>query len=235
MDSPFTNRTGGNAIWCRIAGGKIIRKADETTPGAVKVEKKRNGQGTGEYRWELHDDGVTGTIIGFERRTETFNGEDNTTLIVTLKHEKSGALVKVQLNQGQRYWRDFMYRLPNVDLRREIELRPYDFLPTGEEKQKIGLNVLHSGTKVDRAFSKENPGGVPPAVQVMYKGKERLDFTTQDQWLNDNVLIPANAKLAELLSIAGQSITNDPPGTYAKPVPAPAPADAPMEDDDLPF
>lgn len=223
MSSPFGTRQS-SGVWCRIAGGKVVRNADERTPGAVKVEKMKNGQGTGEYRWELHDDTVEGKLLGFERKTQTFGNETLTTLVVKLVHQHSGTQVNVQLTEGGRYWRAFMYRLPNVDTTRDIVIAPYDFVPQGEAKSKIGLNVLQGNDKVLPRFTKDQPGDMPDAKTVTFQGKDRLDFFDQDEWLNKVVLLPINAKIAE---IANAHATNEA-----------AVADMPPvnnDDDDLPF
>lgn len=221
MSSPFGNHQS-SGVWCRIAGGKVVRKAEETTPGAVKVEIKKNGQGTGEFRWELHDDNVNGRIISFERRSQQFAGEEVRTLIVRLMHRPTGTQVNVQLSEGGRYWRAFMYRLGHVVLAEDVTIAPYDFIPDGEAKPRIGLNIQQGGSKVPAQFSRENTGGMPDAVKVMFKGKERLDFTAQDDWLNQNVLLPVNVKLT--------AITNADASTAAD-VAAPEPEEL----DDLPF
>lgn len=214
--SPFSDRQS-TGLWCRIAGGKVIRSAKEDTPGAVKVEKKNSqGQGTGEFRWELHNDEISGKIIRFERKEQTFNGEVSYNLVVALYHAASDTRVNVQLKEGDRYWRGLMTRLPNVDLSEAITLSPYDFKPE-DDGRKIGLNVSQRGEKIQPAFTKDAPNGLPPMQRVMFKGKERADFTEQDDWLNKNVLLPVNAKLAALVNVAAT----------AAPVPV-------ADDDDLP-
>lgn len=221
MSSPFGTRKS-TGVWCRVAGGKIVRSAEETTPGAVKVEKKKNGLPTGEFKWELHDDTVAGTIIGFERKIDQYNGEPANSLIMRLVHNESGTQVNVQLPEGNRYWRGVLYRLLNLDVTLPITIAPYEFTPDGESKPKIGLNILQKGEKVPAAFSKDNPQGMPDATRVTFKGKERLDFTAQDEWLLQHVLLPVNAKLAEVLNAQATA-------------PAPAVPGNDEELDDLPF
>ena len=220
MSGAFTKNAGTNAIWCRIAAGKIVRSATEDTPGAVKVEKKKNGQGTGEFRWELHDDQVTGKIVGLRVQEQEFGGETTRQLIVCLSYV--GERINVTLKEGDRYWRGFMYRLLNIKLNENITFSPYDF-ETKEGSRKIGLNIIQNEAKVPTAFTKENSGGMPDMQYVMYKGKERPDFSAQDKWLNDNILLPINAKLSELLTVA------------AGPVAAGQAMPEPEEEDDLPF
>lgn len=222
MSSPFGTRKS-TGVWCRIAGGKICRNAEETTPGAVKVEKQKNGQGTGEFRWELHDDTIEGRIVGFERKTQTFGNEESTTLIVRLFHSESGTMVNVQLTEGGRYWRAFMYRLPNVDTSRDVVIAPYDFIPQGETKPKIGLTIKQGADKVPSRFSREENGGMPEAVSVTFKGKDRLDFTRQDEWLNKVVLAPVSEKVA----FASNEAASAEPVSTEK--------DSTSDDDDLPF
>lgn len=227
-DSPFASREGGNATWCRIAGGKVVRTATDSTPGAVKVEKKKEGQGTGEFRWELHDDTVRGRIIGLRIQEQTFGGEVMRQLVVTLSYV--GHRVNVTLKEGDRYWRAFMLRLPNVDLLREVSLCPFDFKDKETQKPIIGMNIMQDEVKILPVFTKDNPGDMPPMVTVFYKGKDRADFSAQDEWLNKHILLPVNAKLAELVTTTSGT-TNDPAALYD----AKAPASIGDDDDGLPF
>lgn len=219
--SPFGNRQGSGAIWCRIAGGKIIRSADENTPGAVRVEIMRDHQPTGQHRWELHDETVTGRIIKLNNHEQTFHGEVVRSLIVTLAF--GSAVVKLSLKEGDRYWRAFMMRLPNVDVLKPVTIAPYDFEPQ-DGGRRIGLNIMQDDAKVQPVWTRDNPGQLPQMERVMYKGKERPDFTAQDEWLNQNVLLPVNAKLATIVAQAPAAMPA-----------APAPSAQVDEDDDLPW
>ncbi len=216
--SPFGNRQGAGAIWCRIAGGKIIRQADEHTPGAVKVEIKEKGEPTGKFRWELHDETLVGRITKLAVQSKEFHGEELRQLVVSLSYV--GVNVNVTMNEGDRYWRAFMTRLPNVKLLDDVTFAPFDF--TGRDGNRvIGMNILQHGEKVLPVWTKDNPGELPPMQYVTYKGKDRADFTAQDAWLNQNVLVPINAKLATIMQ-------QTPPAPVAA---------APQSDetDDLPF
>lgn len=222
--SPFGSRENGSAIWCRIAGGKIVRSATDTTPGAVRVEKKKDGQGTGEFRWELHDEFVLGRIISLRVNEQTFHGEVLRQLVIGMDYK--GQRVNLTLKEGDRYWRAFMLRLPNIDLSSTLTFLPYDFEPR-EGGRRIGLNIEQNGAKVLPKWTKENPGELPQMVYVKFKGKDRPDFTDQDEWLNKNVLLPAGVKLAEMVNAA--PVTNDPAASYTGPAPVGE------GDDDLPF
>ena len=218
--SPFSNRKS-SGLWCRIAAGKIVRSATEETPGAVQVEKKRNGQGTGEYRWELHDDAVSGRIIRFEQKTDNWNGEDIQYLILGLHHKASDTIINIQFKEGDRYWRALMYRLTGIDLSKEITLAPYDFEPK-EGGRRIGMNVLQDEEKIPASFTKDDPNGLPEMEWVTFKGKKRADFTKQDAWLNGNVLRPTADRLTALL-------------VTSMPIGEPSDSDDANEEDDLPF
>lgn len=219
--SPFGNRQGSGATWCRIAGGKIIRQAEEHTPGAVNVEIKEKGEPTGKFRWELHDDNVTGRITKLSVQSKEFHGEELRQLVVSLTYV--GHNVNVTMKEGDRYWRAFMLRLPNVKLLDEVTFAPFDF-ESKEGNRIIGMNLLQHTEKVPPVWTKDNPGELPPMQRVVYKGKERADFTAQDEWLNQNVLLPVNAKLATIVVQAPAAVPA-----------APAPAAQVDEDDDLPW
>lgn len=228
--SPFSNNSNGGAIWCRVAGGKIVRTATETTPGAIRVEVMRDGAPTGEYRYELHDQAVSGRIVKLHNTEKVFHGETVRNLVATLDFQ--GVRVCVQFKEGDRYWRALCTRLPNVNLLEDVKIAPYDFEPEGE--RRIGLVVWQGDKKVQPAFTRDNPGQLPPMQRVMYKGKERSDFTAQDQWINQHILLPIGTKLAAMPGAAAV-----PAEAPARPEPVaarPQVAAPPVGDeDDLPF
>ena len=194
--SPFGNHGNSGAIWCRIARGKIVRQATEGTPGAVRIEKKnREGEPTGEIMWELHDDTVSGRITSLTVKEREFHGEVVRQLIITLAF--MDLRICVVLKEGDRYWRYFMMRLPNINTLHDVTLAPYDFEPQ-DGGRRIGLNILQDGEKVQPVWTRDNPGELPHMDRVVYKGKERADFTKQDEWLVKNILTPTAEKLAAL-------------------------------------
>jgi hypothetical protein len=193
MSTAFSDSTG-SGIWCTISGGKVRRKATEDTPKAVKIEiMNKDGTPSGEHKWVLQNDRVTGVITDMKITEKEFNGETMYQLVIRLIHDNK--IINLALKQGDRYWRAFMVRLPNLDLSKEVTFAPFDFKDRMTGKDIIGMNLLQDDKKIPPAFTKDNRGGMPDMDKVMYKGKERADFSRQDDWLNSQVLMAAIAKL----------------------------------------
>ena len=207
--SAFGGGSGGG-IYCRIAAGKVCRKANENDPGAVKVEKRKNGKGTGEFKYELQNKEVSGRITGFKSNTHPQYG---TTLTVVIETGTGEEPVNVQMGEGDRYWRAFMTRLPNIDIKKPITFAPYDFLPAGESKRKIGLNLFQGGAKIPSKYTKDFQGDMPPPERPMVKGVQVWDFYAQDQWLNNNVLLPIAVQLGGMKTTT-QTAKENPPDGY---------------------
>jgi hypothetical protein len=196
-----------NAIYYRMSGGKVTRNAMEGEAGAVKVEKMKEGKGTGEYRMEIQSDTITGYIVGFRSNTHPQWG---TTLSVIMDM-KDGKSTMLQMKEGDRYWRALLMRLPNIDTSKPVKFKPYDWMPPGENKRKIGVVIEQGGVKVPPAWTRENPGQLPPPTRPVVKGKETYDFYDQDQWLINTVLLPIATTLGGMSTTSTTAATENPP------------------------
>lgn len=194
MNDAFGTRQS-SGTWCRIGNGKIIRKAEATTPGAVKVPKKddkgnavldKNGQP--EYKYELHSDNVTGYITGI-RTDESDYGRN---LVLTLQHSQAGT-INVSLPEGKRYWGWLVRMLPNVDLTKPVTISPWDYIKRSDGKRTIGLAVNQGEEDLRWAFTAEE---TPKANVVKINNQEHLDFGPVINFLIEKSLVPFQAKLA---------------------------------------
>ena len=234
------NDRSTSGVFCRIASGKVVRNADQGTPGAIRVEKKdKKGNGTGEFKYEIHNDTVDGRIVRLQAKVDQYNGEEIRKLTVTLND--GGQIIHVDLNEKSRYWQGLMYALPNVDFSKPVELAPYDFIPKGDIKPITGMNIKQDGQKVQPAFTKETPGKLPQPVITKFDGKDRYDFFDQRQWLLSEVLPDATQRIQESLGAEPAPMPTQAtyvaeevrPSANAETVVSDIPDD--MEDDSLPF
>lgn len=195
------DQNSGNTTYFRVASGKLVRSAKEDTPGAVAVKNAS----TGETVWQLHDEWVQGRIIALDDK----DGEFGKSLTVVL--DDVGSRYQVDLKDGSMYWSDFLKRLPNVDLSQDVTLFPYSIEEEGRKVPNQGVSMKQGGAKVARAFTKENPNGLPQPVSVKFNGKDQLDWGPQNEFLVNTVLSEARKKLGSAQPVAAVAEKGDLP------------------------
>ena len=176
-----TNNNDGNAVYLRIAEGKIVETVDEGTPGAVsRTTKPSDDHPNGRIVWERKDDYVDGVITSIYRKEREYKGEAMNSLVLRMADKGESYLLEIK--EGSRYWSSIMLRLPNIDLTKSVRVSPYDFTDK-EGRRVIGLNVIQGNSKVEPKWSKTSPGDLPQGKQVRVNGKTVWDFEERDQYL----------------------------------------------------
>ena len=150
------------------------------TPNAKQVFKQDGTPALdkkGAEVWRLENDFINERIIDLVDETSEYGRR----LVVLFN---GGQLA---LPHGERYWTDFLLRLPNVDLSKPVRLKPH--MSLDEEKSKPGKERYDyymtmrqggsapdgsDGDKIERAFTQANnygrnedgTGGLPAGEQV---------------------------------------------------------------------
>jgi hypothetical protein len=132
--------TGKRLPFVSIVGGKIAQKVDKDYPGAEKriIENK---DGTRTEKWEFYYKSWVGKIEGLFFKELPF-GEQ-----LFIKFEDVIISVPVASNQ----FKTFAERLPNIDLKEQIDFSPYAFV-TAENKTVKGVGVYQNGSKIDSYY-----------------------------------------------------------------------------------
>lgn len=176
----------------------LAKRSTAETPGARQVFKG-NGDpaldkdGNNVYRLEYA--AINGRITGMETVQSEFNGKPVRYLNIGI--EDRGERFVLVLERGDRYWSDFMMRLPMLDLGKPVRLAPYAIEEDGKFNQ--GVSMQQDGNKVPRKWTKENnyEGGPPMAEQIEINDEVKWDFGKRNKWLEANVLDPAIAYLSK--------------------------------------
>lgn len=200
------------------------------TPGAKQVLDK-DGQpllnSRGETLWRMEYDYVNGRIVSIADRTQEINGKPMRFL--DLRVVDGSETYTISVKRGDRYWVDFLMRLPNLRLSEPVHMSPYSIEDNG--KWNMGVAMKQDGAKVERKWTQANnygndengQGGMPPPVKDEFEDK--WSFSARDKFLEEQ-LKPIVEKL-QLLN-----------------APAPVDTDEPItpvlegqqpEEDDLPF
>jgi hypothetical protein len=204
-------------------------RCKEDEPGARPILKADGthvaNKTTGELLYRLEYDFVYGTITAM---TIT---EDDWGKYLDVTINDGGTTYTLRLDRGDRYWTDFLLRLPMLDLTKPITFTPYNF-KSEEGKTQQGIAMKQAGQKIARKWTKENDyAGGPPQAEFD-EDEQEWKFGKRNRWLEENVVTPAIATLSKSVEpVASGTLTNDPPAKYAPPVAGQQGAD----EDDLPF
>lgn len=205
--------TSSNTTYYRVTGGKFVQSVKEDTPGAVERINKN-----GKTVYEKAEDGWTGHITNV---TIEKNDEYGDNLVIEMR-DSGGyqANIKAKLRSG--YAKSFFKRLPNINFGIENTLSPGTF-ETEDGKTRSYIAVFTNNGKVEPAFTREEPNGLPELELVKFQGKDTWDDTKQMEFFT-NML---NTDIKEKLEKANYN----PVGEAAPDVNT----GVEVEDDDLPF
>jgi hypothetical protein len=115
---------------------------------------------------------------------EQYNGEDSEKAKITIVDKGERFLLQMNVDSG--YFRGFCNALRTGDPTAEVRVKPNYQVVDG--KKKSTCFVEQNGKALKHAFTRENPGELPPVEKVMFKGKEAFDgskaMTYWKNWLN---------------------------------------------------
>ena len=177
------------APYLTVVAGKLRRKVEEGTPGAVLREGFLK-DGTPYKKWELVYPGITGFIKAIEIKKGSFGKEVNITMRDENEQEYIVQLMATNKNTGVK----FLSALPNIDLEKEVTIKPYDDFISKKDGKNVmgGMNILQDGEKIQSAFydGKKKLLGMPePEVDKRTKEVEWDTYwPIRDKFLQDYAL-----------------------------------------------
>ena len=186
-----------------IVAGKLREKVEEGTEGAVK----RSGEvaGTPFEKWELVYPGIT----AFVTKVELQDGKFGKNVLVHMTDSNDESFIVSLGAENSRTGVPFMEALPNMDLTKEVTLKPYKF--TNDKGDNVeGMKITQGDTVIKSAFwdaeKKENLLGMPKA-EPNKKGEInwKLYFAQRDEWLQNYMI--DNGYITE--SVYEESQSND--------------------------
>lgn len=175
-----------NARFLTVVGGKLREKVDEGTEGAVK----RSGEVAGNpfEKWELIYPGITGFIT----KVELQDGKYGKNVLAHFTDENDNEYIVSLGAENSRTGVPFMMALPNLDLTKEVTLKPYKF-DNDKGENVEGIKITQEGNPIKSAFydpeKKENLRGMPKA-EPNKRGEVnwKLYFAQRDEWLQNYLL-----------------------------------------------
>lgn len=165
-------RQGGNVVFLTISQGKLVRRVDESTPGAVSRTNK-----VGKVVHEL----FYTSLIGHVKDVTTKETEYGKFWVVKMQSQANDQVYQIDINYASGYAFSFLKALPNVDLSQNVELSPA-LIKDGEYTNSV-IFLKQGGVPVKHFFTKANPNGMPERERIKVKGKETSDNTNQMEFL----------------------------------------------------
>jgi hypothetical protein len=121
-----------------LADGKFHTTVSEGTVGAVKRDYETSDGKKGS-KWELVAQSIAGKITNIAIYESDFGKNIQVYL---------GDEVIVSLQANSNFGEDFMKKLPNIDLEKEVKLAPYSFEDEESKKTKRGVTIYQENKKI---------------------------------------------------------------------------------------
>lgn len=149
-----------------IIDGSFRQKVSQDHPEAQRRDwKSADGKNSG-TKYERHVDALFGKI----EDVQFFDSDYGLNINITLDENEQGEHPIIQLGASTREGEDFMRKLPNLDLAKEVRFRPFNF--TGSDSNEVrGIELMQQDdadnftVKATNFFrdaeKKENINGLP--------------------------------------------------------------------------
>lgn len=201
-------------LYYTVIGGSFRVQVSADDPEAVRRD------------WTSADGSKSGTkyerivksLIGFIEDVQFRDGEYGLQMYVALDENNEGWKPVIALSTASREAEDLMRKLPNVDLLKEVRLRPFNFQGDGGDEVR-GMEVMQEGgdgeftVKVTNYFrdteKKTNINGYPNPegdTQEFSKDDWKLYFLQARKFLVNFTREKIEAKVAQAVVDRGQGL-----------------------------
>jgi hypothetical protein len=183
--SGIEKETGSNKVFLKIIEGSLRQAVPAGTPDAVEREWQAGGK-TG-VSIELVHKAAFGHITEVSFYDGESDGRKFTTLNITLDENEDGKKPVIGVGIGTKYAQDLMKKLPSVDFKDEVRIRPFSYIPEGEDKNVTGVEILQrDGTgaftkKVNNFFIKQEGEKWIPTNGFPVRPKPYEDQTEEER------------------------------------------------------
>jgi hypothetical protein len=177
-------------VYYTIIQGTFRQRVDQDHPEAQRrdFETKDGKKGT---KYERVVDALYGYITDINFHDSEFGLKMN----IVLDENEQGIKPIISLSTNSREAEDFMLKVPNIDLSKEVKLRPFNF--TGDNNDEVrGMDIRQEDANGDfevkitnfyyDAEKKENINGLPnpqKANEEMHKDDWKVYFIQRRQFL----------------------------------------------------
>jgi hypothetical protein len=159
------------STWISINNGKLTVRAQEDDEGAVRREYVTK-DGEKKTVWEYQNTSFLArmTNAGFE---ETSFGQ-----VFSLGLNDGTKDYELRLPCPGRLFEQFAKRIPNINKESPLYIGAF----TNEKGHNV-LYLKQNGAKVEMAFTRDAPNGLPEPTKTQKMGKDVWDFSEQQEFL----------------------------------------------------
>lgn len=161
-----------------IIDGSFRTQVDQNDPNAVRRDWKSADGKTSGTKYER----IVTSLIGYIEDIQFYDGEFGTEINVSLDKSEDGYKPVVQLKLASREGEDFLKKLPNIQLLREVKLRPFSF--NGDEGGEVrGMSVMQENESGE--FKKKINSFFQDTDRKSLNGFPEPDGSTEDYSKDD--------------------------------------------------
>lgn len=139
--SKIERDAGANKIYLKIVEGSLRQRAQEGMPDAIRREWTAGGESG--VVWEIPSKAAYGRITDVSFYDGEKDGRKFTTLNISLDENEDGKIPVITCGVDTKYAQDILKKLPSVKFDQEVRLRPFSFLPEGEDRNVVGVEITH--------------------------------------------------------------------------------------------
>ena len=212
----------GGGIWLSVVKGHLTQRVSAGTEGAVERVLEK-GPNTGATVHELQFNFLEGRL----ERVYIQDTEYGKSWVFVVSDDIKTYNLVTGYSSG--YAVGLLGRLPNVDLSDNIRIKSF-YIRGNDDKFRGYLTIQQGGQKVEKAYTKEEPNGLPEIKQVEVNGEKVWDSTDRMKFF-EKLVEKINAAILKINPLADQTL-----GNFEEETPDPDIEDAPPEENDgLPF
>lgn len=155
-----TENIKSEGLYYNVIDGTFRRRVNEDTPGATKREYETKDGGKG-VKYEMVIDSLEGYVHGIG----IYDGEFGRQLQIKLDPNEKGINPVIQFSVENAYGEDVLKKLPNVDFKKPLKLRPFAFTVQENGREVRGVELKQDDEKLFNFFfdpeKKEAINGYP--------------------------------------------------------------------------
>lgn len=172
-----TNQGGGGGDFLRVVNGKLVKRVEEGTEGAIKRDYTVLATGEKKSVWELHYPGFEGKIT----KCAINELEHGQVLEIVLDDGSERATISIPF--PGRLADSFIQRVPNIDLSKPVLFNA----GLDKERNTNFIWLKQDGASVKSTFTKNDPNGCPEMVKKVVAGKVKWDGEARTDFLYNHL------------------------------------------------
>lgn len=137
--STIETKKDTNKVFLKIIEGTLKQSVKEGTLGAEARSWQAGGKSGVAH--EITFPAAFGKITNVSFFDGEYEGKKFKTLNITLDENEDGKTPVIGVGVTTKYAQDIMKKLPNVNFEEEVRIRPYSYVPEGEEKNVVGVEI----------------------------------------------------------------------------------------------